>query len=138
MPKASVLRFDDYTVEELLFRKNDILFDQQEFHLNPHFHQEVVELNENQYNVKLSVEICSEENKPTPFELRVALIGNFSYQQQQNENVSEDFKKTILERNTVSILFPFLRQIVATLTSSANIAPLILPIMNFNEYPAES
>ena len=36
---------------------------------------------------------------------------------------------------TVSILFPFLRQIVATLTSTANVPTLMLPIMNFNDGP---
>lgn len=132
MPKASVLQFRDYTVEGLRFTKNDIEINQREFHLNPHFQQEVIEKGGNQYDVKLSVEICSSEDNLAPFELCVEMIGHFSYTDTTEESGSDEFKKAILERNTVSILFPFLRQIVATLTSTANIAPLILPIMNFN------
>ena len=35
MPKASVLQFDNYTVEELLFKKEPVKADQNEFQLQP-------------------------------------------------------------------------------------------------------
>ena len=51
----------------------------------------------------------------------------------QDETIDANLKDHILQTNTISILFPFLRQIVATLTNNANVATLMLPIMNFND-----
>ena len=44
MPKASVLQFDNYTVEELLFKKEPVKADQNEFQLQPHFEHEILNL----------------------------------------------------------------------------------------------
>ena len=104
MPKASVLQFDNYTVEELLFKKEPVKADQNEFQLQPHFEQEIVNLG----------------------------VGHFTYFD-QDETIDANLKDHILQTNTISILFPFLRQIVATLTNNANVATLMLPIMNFND-----
>ena len=50
MPKASVLQFDNYTVEELLFKKEPVKADQNEFQLQPHFEQEIVHLGDDKYD----------------------------------------------------------------------------------------
>ena len=120
MPKASVLQFDNYTVEELLFKKEPVKADQNEFQLQPHFEQEIVNLGDDKYDVHLS------------FHIHVAIVGHFTYFD-QDETIDANLKDHILQTNTISILFPFLRQIVATLTNNANVATLMLPIMNFND-----
>ena len=120
MPKASVLQFDNYTVEELLFKKEPVKADQNEFQLQPHFEQEIVNLGDDKYDVHLS------------FDIHVAIVGHFTYFD-QDETIDANLKDHILQTNTISILFPFLRQIVATLTNNANVATLMLPIMNFND-----
>jgi preprotein translocase subunit SecB len=66
-----------------------------------------------------------------PFELKVSMVGHFTYQEQEGEDTV--VKDHILQENTVSILFPFLRSIVAALTSNANIPTLMLPVMNFTK-----
>lgn len=67
-----------------------------------------------------------------PFHIHVAIVGHFTYFD-QDETIDATLKDHILQTNTISILFPFLRQIVATLTNNANVATLMLPIMNFND-----
>lgn len=132
MPKVSVLQFDNYTVEELLFKKEPVKGDQHEFQLQPHFKQEVVNLGDDKYDVHLSCDITPTEEQPMPFHIRVAIVGHFTYFA-QDETIDANLKNHILQKNTISILFPFLRQIVASLTNNANVATLMLPIMNFND-----
>ena len=132
MPKASVLQFDNYTVEELLFKKEPVKADQNEFQLQPHFEQEIVNLGDDKYDVHLSFDITPTEDHPMPFHIHVAIVGHFTYFD-QDETIDANLKDHILQTNTISILFPFLRQIVATLTNNANVATLMLPIMNFND-----
>ncbi len=131
MPKASVLQFNNYKVEELSFKSTPVSNGQHEFELHPHFQQKVVDCGDNKYDVHLSVEIAPTEDHPMPFQLKVSLVGRFVFSGE--EDVSPEMKEQVIQRNTVSILFPFLRSIVATLTTSANIPTLLLPIMNFTE-----
>ena len=105
---------------------------QHEFQLHPNFNHELIDLGNNKYDVKLSIEIRPEDDQPMPFQLRVIIVGHFTYIDDAT-NPDPNTKKQVLQNNTVSILFPFLRQIVATLTNSANVATLMLPIMNFND-----
>ena len=137
MPNTSVLQFSNYSVEELFYKCTPVEDGQHEFQLNTSFNQELLDLGNNNYDVKLSVEIHPTEEQPTPFELRVSIVGHFTYVDEQDEN-SNNFKEQILRKNTGAILFPFLRQLVASLTNNANIATLILPIMNFNNDPMKN
>lgn len=132
MPKASVLQFKNYTVEKLHFESTPVETDQHEFQLHPRFNRDLIDLGDNNYDVKLSVEIVSTEKHPMPFELNVEIVGHFTYDDDAEVSTPE-IKEEVLRRNTISALFPFLRQIVATLTTTANVATLMLPIMNFND-----
>ena len=130
MPKASALQFHNYRVEELMFRSTPVSDDQREFELNPQIEHKVVELGDDRYDINLSIAIYSTEERPMPFELKVSLVGQFTFCDEES-GIPEQTKKIILRENTVSILFPFLRSTVASLTTSANIPTLVLPIMNF-------
>ncbi len=131
MPKTSVLQFNNYKVEEMSFKSIHVADEQHEFELHPYFKRNVVDCGGDEYDVHLSVEIDATEEHPMPFQLKVALVGHFVFS--SGEEISPDTKKYIIQRNTVSILFPFLRSIVASLTTNANIPTLLLPVMNFNE-----
>ena len=132
MPKVSFLQFKNYKVEELQFKDTPVTDDRHEFELHPHFQHQVIDCGENNYDVHLAIELTSTEEHPVPFQLKVALVGRFTFYD-PDEEVSASNKDEILKKNTVSILFPFLRSIVASITTNANIAPLLLPIMNFSE-----
>lgn len=132
MPKASFLQFHNYRIEELSYKSLPVNDGQHEFELHPSFQHHLVDCGENNYDVHLSIDILSTEEWPMPFELKVALVGRFTFQDPEEE-VSAVNKDYILKKNTVSILFPFLRSIVASITTNANIPPLVLPIMNFSD-----
>ena len=132
MPKASYLQFHNYRVEELSYKSLPVNDGQHEFELHPNFQHHLVDCDDNNYDVHLSIDIPSTEEWPMPFELKVALVGRFTFQDPEGE-VSAATQDYILKKNTVSILFPFLRSIVASITTNANIPPLVLPIMNFSD-----
>ena len=72
--------------------------------------------------------------KNYPFELHVTITGEFSA---DDKNMSlEDFRNC-LELNGTTAMFPFLRSVVADITRSANVEPLILPLMNIHKLIAE-
>ena len=48
------------------------------------------------------------------------------------KNFESDIKK--FESNAIAIMFPYLRAIISTYTVNANVAPVLLPAMNINEY----
>ena len=131
MPKASVLQFHNYEVEEMAYKAVPVSEDLHEFELRPKFDHKVTELGEGNYDVRLSFSISPTEEFPMPFELKVSMVGHFTYLAEEGEDRAA--KDHILQQNTVSILFPFLRSIVASLTSNANIPTLMLPVMNFTE-----
>ena len=137
MPNTSVLQFNNYSVEELYYISTPVENGQNEFQLNTNFNQELLDLGNNNYDVNLSVEILPIEGQAAPFKLRVSITGHFVYTDEQQSS-STDVKEQILRKNTVAILFPFLRQLVASLTNNANIATLMLPIMNFNDDPIKN
>lgn len=137
MAKASVLQFKDYAVEEILFKNVPVSNDRHEFELHPHFKRELTEVGEDQYDLKLEVEVLSTEDHPMPFELHISIVGHFALIEGNGE-ISEEQKNSILKNNTVAILFPFLRAIVASVTANANIPSLVLPIMNFAENTPKS
>ena len=132
MPKASFLQFHKYKVEELSFKSTPVIDGQHEFELHPCFQHYIDDCGENNYDVHLSIDISSTEEHHMPFQLKVALVGRFTFHDPEGE-VSAARKDNILKTNTVSILFPFLRSIVASVTTNANIPTLLLPIMNFSE-----
>ncbi len=132
MAKNSVLQFHNYTVEELFYRNIPVDTAHREFELRPNFHHELKELGNDCYDMHFSVTIEPAESHPLPFELRVCIVGHFSYEDPE-QIYNDTLKQTVLNTNTLSILFPFLRTIVASLTTSANISPLIFPVMNFTD-----
>lgn len=130
MPKQSVLQFKNYTVNEIHFKNIPVTDGGESFALNPNFECELIERGEDKYDLKLTVEILPVEEKQLPFNLKVSITGHFKILEEE-EKITDELKKTLLTKNASAILFPFLRSLVAAVTTNANMPPLMLPIMNF-------
>ena len=126
----SVLRFDKYIVKSISFQANEKCYcmdDQVELDFDFDIRSSI---EENKLIIELSSIIFPNAvTQNYPFEMEVVLKGFFSIDSADN-NVDISFFKT----NAVAILFPYLRAIVSSYTANANIAPVILPAMNINEY----
>lgn len=68
-----------------------------------------------------------------PFNMKVRLIGIFSIENEDNEKIRESY----IERNSITILFPYLRSIVSTYTANSNVGTTVLPTINVIKYLEE-
>lgn len=121
------LKFNGYKINsmklELLEKnkeKNDII-------ISPMFKRGIEDCGNDRYKVQLSLSIKSTEENPLPFDLSVIMTGDFELCMKEENN---KLKNALLNDNTVAIMFPFLRSTIATLTTMANIEPLVLPVVN--------
>lgn len=134
MQDKSLLQFLGYEVNKLQFKKSDASVNTGEIQLVPRFMKSVEDLGDNNYNVTIGVLIEQSQDQHLPFELCVELTGNFKLVM---DDSNLDIKKRLLNQNTLAILFPFLRSTVASLTLSANITPVLLPLINIAAVFAE-
>lgn len=77
------------------------------------------------YDLKFIFIAFNDNNIDNPF-VRIQCIGTFKF-----ENVNSfDEIPAYFYRNSIAILFPFVRAFVSMVTIQANIAPIMLPTMN--------
>ena len=126
----SVLRFEKFLVIKVAFDANEEFLNiEKEVDLDFDFDTKS-NVDGNTMEIELSVNIFDDAVKNGyPFEMKVILKGFFSI---DNEGEVKDI--SIFETNAIAILFPYLRAIVSSYTANANVAPVLLPAMNINEY----
>lgn len=121
-------KFINFKVTKLLYNENKQFNDKsssKQVEITPDF-----QINYNKNNEKVFVDISIKiENSNTPFLLHVVLTGIFE--------IAKDIETQELDKlvniNMAAILFPFLRQVVADITTKAGFAPLLLPPLIFSE-----
>ena len=79
--------------------------------------------------IRLSCEINTDDIEESPFFMEVTIIGEFS----TDEEKFEDFVI-----NSVSLLFPYLRAHISTVTSISGVDPVIIPAVNIMDLLKES
>lgn len=80
----------------------------------------ISEISDNTFNVSLSIDSYNDD-----YSVSLTVSGIFSV-----NNVEAN--KSLIFRNTISILFPYLRSELTLLTSQPNFEPIILPPININ------
>ncbi|HEF5710464.1 protein-export chaperone SecB [Bacillus cereus] len=123
----SSLHFIDYIVNFIEFSRNDDFEDGKptiDFHIN----RKVDYLEDEENTMLVTIEVTIFDNpkeKNYPFSMKLNVTGIFEL-----ENVDMDKRVSFAEVNSVAILFPYIRSLITTYTSNANIPPLILPPIN--------
>lgn len=69
--------------------------------------------------------------KPEEYTLEISLTGFFTLE--QFEELSEDLKHSIITKNTVAILMPYLRSEISLLTAQPGMECIVLPPFNINK-----
>lgn len=120
----SSLKFENYKVNKIEFKANEIKQQKQVWSLKFNINNETrVNTNKNKMEIILTIKIF-EEVEDAPFNMNVEISGFFQL-------IGED-DITKYEANAIAIMYPYLRAIVSTYTSAANVAPVILPAINVN------
>lgn len=119
------MRLLKFNFTELVFKLNDsFVWPKGPISLEPIIEKKISIIDENKVEVTLFFSIKGSENKP--FNSKVTLVGVFECPNWENDEVG----KILVTMNTVNILFPYLRQAVTNLTTTAGVPPYILPIIN--------
>lgn len=104
----------------------------QSFKVDPQIHRKIDIIDDFHAAVTYILEIKNTQEHPFPMDITVSLTGQFDLSKLAKENI-DDFLKI----QTCQILFPQIRSIVASLTTSALMPPILLPIVDarklFNE-----
>ena len=130
----SVLEFDNYYIDEFVFKKNEKFTQDQnqkiDVDLNFEFNTE-----RNQDNFKRIVTCYIfdknyvENNKP--FYLKLKINGLFSLTDYDENNRKHE---EIIKKNTLAILFPYIRSIISHMTLEMQVGPVQMPPMNINHF----
>jgi preprotein translocase subunit SecB len=79
------------------------------------------------YELTFILKISNEEDKENPF-ITVRCRGTFVFENVSNINEVPDF----FYKNSIAILFPYVRAYVSLITTQANIPGIILPTLNLS------
>jgi preprotein translocase subunit SecB len=101
------------------------------FAFNPDISILVNKISENEWETSFNVKVSDKDDSPFPFDLDVvvSLITKFSGELPNKKELSD-----YLKFDSTSILFPYVRSIVTNISTSALVAPIVLPLMNIGEY----
>ena len=84
--------------------------------------KEISELNNGGYNVTLTLTIAKEQG-----DLSVKVVASALFFM---DNSDVELVRSIMETNTVAIMFPFIRSQVSLLTTQPGLTPIVLPPIN--------
>lgn len=121
----SILKLKSIIVKEFSFERQ-LMFDS---NISPKVTlSKKIETNDNMDScVSLSIKFFAE----TAYSLSLSIMGVFSVSDEDSQKIDIS-KETLLEKNAVSILFPYLRSQITLLTSQPSFQPIVLPPININ------
>lgn len=70
-------------------------------------------------------------HKPEEYTFEVSVVGFFFIE--TDENITQELKNTLLSKNAISILMPYLRSEVSLLTAQPGMDCVVLPPFNVNK-----
>lgn len=82
-------------------------------------------IDDNKYKCSLMLKLL-DENETTVLEVIVSGIFEF------RAELKDEQKQIIILKNTMAILFPYLRSQVTLMTSQPDVEPVVLPVININ------
>ena len=95
------------------------------FKIAPQINRRIEKIDNSKSAVTYVLEIKDSPDNPFPLEILVSITGIFDISKLEKEAI-DDF----LEVQTCQILFPHIRAIVANLTSTALMQPILLPVVD--------
>ena len=116
-------KFVGYRVEESVFRLRPIR-ENEKFSISPRYSC-TIKGNAERFTASLTAQIGEGvSTAPVPFDLKATICGNFI--------VGEDVgnSRDLQLKAAVTVLFPYLRAYVSTLTSASGVPPFILPFIS--------
>ena len=120
----SVVTMERIYFDKLEFQREDVILSDE---LNVSFNKSIEKLPEETPKYRVTLQCTIEERSHKSLRIFVSMVGIF-------ECVSENpaLLDTLVNENTVAIMFPFLRTQVSLISTQPDMPPVILPAMNIN------
>lgn len=112
----SPLVLERIEITESTFRKKDAPLEGLE--LGVHVEHNVEKVEEDEYEITLNTSVFDENEN-----IYVSVKGKAIFRTQQKN-------MDILEKNTIAIMFPYIRSYISIITTQPGMAPIVLPAMN--------
>lgn len=112
----SPLILEKIEITESTFRKKDVSLD--ELELGVRVEHSVESIEEDEYEILLNTTV-SDENE----NIYVNVKGKAVFRTQQKN-------MDMLEKNTIAIMFPYIRSYISIITTQPGMPPIVLPAMN--------
>ncbi len=123
-----ILQLKQYNVNEINYKINE-MFDFENakvVNIRPKFKKLIQKIDKDNLIATLNI-IIDDNNEIVPFHLNVTISGVFYMEEWEGEE-----RKGIADKNTIAILFPYLRALVSSITGHGGMPPYILPVLNIN------
>ncbi|MBQ6013020.1 MAG: protein-export chaperone SecB [Spirochaetales bacterium] len=95
------------------------------FTLSPKISRSINKHDERHYSVQLVLDVSNTSEAPFPVNIKVDLIGLFEIEKMPEEGIND-----FLRYQAVQIMFPYIRSMVSAVTATANMVPVVLPIID--------
>lgn len=127
----SVLSFEHFDVLETIYKCNPFKEDENK-ELSPIFKLDIKynDSKKSEAALILSIELGDNELNEFVFYLRAVIVGVFSLEIDENEENKEKLIEDMYKKNSVAILYPYLRSIVTDISSKGSKEPIMLPTIN--------
>ncbi len=93
------------------------------FNLLPQIQRKIGRVDETHMSVELQIVISNTEENPFPVDIRASMTGIFDM-----SKIAEKDRDSFLKIQSVSLILPHLRSMIASTTAAALMTPLMLPI----------
>ncbi len=104
------------------------------FSLAPKIQRETGKISSDTYFTQLNLAIKSSDADPFPINLAVSIRANFIFEEISDEKEINSY----LRKQGVHILFPYLRTLVTSISTTAMLPPIVLPIIDaFTFFPED-
>lgn len=118
----SVLHLDKLVFEKIEFKRTGMKNNTEiEFRLQ-------VVVNKKQDEEVYKVTLILAGNKEKEYTLDITLSGFFSFN--ENEELDENFKKSLINKNAVAIIMPYMRSQVSLITAQPEVECVVMPPFN--------
>lgn len=125
-----IVSFLGYSLREINFSKNDY-FKGGKVNLDLKISKNSTYIDNKRVRMNLNVKLFSDVvDNNYPFTLAFVISGLFQYRE---INIEVDNNRELIEKMMIDILYPYIRTIVTSILTTANMPPLFLPTINVNQ-----
>ena len=111
-------------IEDMSFKRENVIEGVIRFS-NTCIGKTIKKLNDDKYKCSLSLNMSDSSESA---KLKIIVSGIFEF----NLGFDDEQKESIITKNTMAILFPYLRAQITIMTSQPDVEPVVLPAININ------